>query len=212
MQIGCGPRDQAATTRNAKIPVEVSYPIIRDEEAFNAFKRLVDVRLNMKVPPEVLREIALDVKSSEKKQYERTFIFVYLPEQIPGVKNEPWATCSFNPTLDVEILGLTKEEEAALRNMKLDIPGRKIGAWLIDRHFTSRVAVLYEEGDRVKLAELVTGGGRFDSEMTELPSETGRRFRDSRFKGGDIYAVDDSGILRIYNGDGKAFTGALPLK
>lgn len=60
----------------------------------------------MRVSPEVLREIALDVKSREKKQYERTFIFIYLPEKIPGGKKMTWATCHFNPTLEVRMLGL----------------------------------------------------------------------------------------------------------
>ena len=228
IQMGCGSRDQdiltdapeqatlptasTAPTRNAKIPVEVSYPIIHEEEEYNPFskKRMVDVRLNMKVSPEILREIALDVKSREKRQYERTFIYIFLPEQVPGVENDPWATCHFNPTLDVNILGLTKEDEAAYKSMKLDVPGTKIGAWLIDEQFVSHIAVLYEEGNRVKLAEFYTGGERFDSEMIELPSKAGRRFK--KVNGSEIYAVDDSEYLRMYNSDNKAFAGALPLK
>jgi len=228
IQMGCGSSGQDKPTdepgqaalaipsttpmRSSKIPIEVSYPIIRDEEEYNQFskKHMVDVRLNMKVSPEVLREIALEVKANEKRQYERTFVFIYLPEQSSGVKNDPWATCHFNPTLDVNILGLTKEDEAALRSLKLDVPGTKIGAWLIDVQFVGHVAVLYEEGSRVKLADFTTGGGRFDSEMIELPSEIGRRFK--KVNGSEIYAVDDSGILRMYNSDNKAFAGALPLK
>ena len=102
--------------RNPRIPVEVSYPIIRDDEEYNPFskKRMVDVRLNMKVSPEVMCEIARsEVKAQEKRQYERTFIFVYLPEPVPGVKNDPGVMCHFNPTLDVNIMGMSSAAETA---------------------------------------------------------------------------------------------------
>jgi hypothetical protein len=65
---GCGARDPAILTnptpsqrpsqpaRNPRIPVEVSYPIIKDEEEYNAFskKRIVEVRLNTRISQEVL--------------------------------------------------------------------------------------------------------------------------------------------------------------
>src|SRR5437588_13094114 len=97
---GCsGPMPESSPPRN--IPVEVSYPIIRDEDEYNPLskKRMVDVRLNTKVSKEVLREIALAVKSTEKRQYERTFIFYYLPGE-----DRPWATSHFNPTLQATTL------------------------------------------------------------------------------------------------------------
>lgn len=228
VQIGCNARDQPSTpvdsgqavaptaptppSRNPKIPTEVSYPIIRDEEEGNASwkKRMVDVRLNMRVSPEVLRAIALEVKSQETSQYMRTFIWVYLPEQVPGIENAPWATCHFDPALEVCINGLTQEAEVALRRRDLDVPGTRIGAWLIDLQFGGHVSVLYEEDNRVKLAELFAGGGRLVSDMIELPSEADRRFK--RANASEIHAIDDSGTLRTYNSENKVIVGALPLK
>src|SRR5258705_13436492 len=53
--------------RNPKIPAEVSYPIIKDEEVHNAFgkNRMVEVRLNTRVSPEVLRDIGMEIKAGK---------------------------------------------------------------------------------------------------------------------------------------------------
>jgi hypothetical protein len=221
--IGCGGPEQAgpepqearaepSRPRNPKIPVEVSYPIIKDEEEYNAFtkKRMVEVQLNMKVSPAVLREIALEVKAAERHQYERTFMFVFLPEKVPGARREAWATCHFNPTLDVSILGLTKEAEELLRKQTLTHPGTRIGAWLIEAQFVSHVALIYENAGKVREATIAPGGDRFDADMTELPAQRGRRFM---VVGSDeIQEVDPSGVLRMMNRKGEVFAAALPLK
>ena len=65
----------------------------------------LDVRLNQKVSQDVLRAIALELKSNDSRQYDRTFIVYYLPAM--NVDSGGWATTNFNPTLDVRILGLT---------------------------------------------------------------------------------------------------------
>jgi hypothetical protein len=71
-----------ATKRNSRIPVEVSYPVI-DEVSEPPVKHGLSVRLNMKVTPEVLRAISLELKSQETTQYEFTYLFYYLPGNGP---------------------------------------------------------------------------------------------------------------------------------
>jgi hypothetical protein len=196
--------EKPTSARNAKIPVEVSYPIISDQEEYNTFnkERNVGVRLNMKVSPEVLREIALEVKSIEKHQYERTFISFYLPENM-SVDKTAWASCHFDPTLKVEIRGLTLEEEATLRKVLLTHPGTKVGAWLIDSQYISRIILIYEDGGVVKKVDHTLDGSLIMDDMIELPSEKGRRFK--KVKGNDIYEVDESGTLRIFDRDGLIY-------
>jgi hypothetical protein len=216
--IGCGNLDQPATApeatkpvaRNTKIPVEVSYPIIKDEDEVGPdySKRMVEVRLNMRVSKEVLREIALDVKGQEKRQYERTFIFFYLPKEVYGVQDHTWATGHFNPTLDVTIHGLTKEEEQALRKMPITHAGKRIGAWLLD--FSRCIVLIYEDAGIIKNADIFPKGDRFDDEMVELPSQKGRRFTIEGSN--EIHEIDESGTLRLYDEDNTVFAAALPLK
>lgn len=198
--------------RNPKIPAEVSYPNIKEEEEYNDLskKRMVDVQLNMKVSPEVLREIALAVKATERRQYERTFIFVFLPEEVPGAKREAWATCHFNPTLDVQILGLTKEADEKLRKQPLTHPGKRIGAWLIDRQYVGHLHVIYEDGGKVKEMTLSPAGEPFVADMVELPSRGARRFK---VVGSDeIQEVDAAGTLQMINTKGQVFAAARPLR
>jgi hypothetical protein len=198
------------SSRNPKIPVEVSYPIIRDQEEAFAKKRMVDVRLNMKVSPEVLREIALDVKGQERRQYARTLIWVYLPKPFPDVADTPWATCHFDPTLEVKIQGLTIEDEAHLRERRHEVAGKVVGAWIIEYSLASHLAVIFEDAGQLKVAEISGVDGRFDSEMVELPADSGRRFK--KVHGSEIYAVDERGALRMINDMGRIFSGAMPLK
>lgn len=88
------PAAPPAPVRNPKIPVEVSYPIMseKDEIFRESGKRTVEVRVNMRVPTDVLREIALEVKGREKRQYERTWIFFYLLDEVAGKRKRAWAT------------------------------------------------------------------------------------------------------------------------
>ena len=45
--------------------------------------------------------------------------------------------------------------------------------------------------------------------MVELPAEKGRRFKKVKFT--DIYDVDTSGVLSLYEGNGKSIVIADPL-
>jgi hypothetical protein len=219
-QIGCGshqtetqnPLTTPRQARNTRIPAEVSYPVIKDEHDSIEpnYRRTVSVRLNMKVMPEVLREIALEVKTGVPEQYEQTLIFHYLPETIPGVPNEPWATTHFMPKLEVKILGLTIDQETALRKMSIPHPGKELGRWLIDWQYAGHVDCIYEDNGTVKLAMLGQRGDRLDLDLAELPSASGRRFK--RAKGTDIFEIDVSGVLRIYGDEGRVFTAAMPMK
>jgi hypothetical protein len=212
--IGCGhePQPQVAepTKRNANIPVEVSYPITKDEDdgGLNPERRLVDVKLNIKVTPEVLREIALEVKAKEKRQYERTVMFYYLPVEFPELTRQPWASTHFDPVLEVKILGLSQKEEAEMRKIPLDHKGKRIGAWLQDNQYKT-LDLIYDDGG-IKVAEIWSPTSRFDSEMIELTSSTGRRFK--KVKGSDIYDVDQDGTLRLSNAEGKVISVARALK
>ncbi|MDR3622740.1 MAG: hypothetical protein P4L85_25530 [Paludisphaera borealis] len=199
-----------APARNARIPIEVSYPIIKDYEEYNAHvkKRTVDVRLNTKVSLETLKEIAVEIKGSEKHQYEMTYIFYYMPER-GGAKNAPWAISHFNPTLELDIMGLTKEQEETLRTTPLDHPGKRIGAWLIDVQYGGHVALIYDDSGAVKMKRINPSGKPLVTDMAELPTDKGRRFKKAT--GTDVYEVDPSGVLRLYDSDGKLIWAAEPL-
>ena len=222
-QAGCSDRQSVAVAepvvtpapppqRKPNLPTEASYSTIKDGEEYNSFtqKRMVELRLNKRVSPEVLREIALEVKAKERHQYQRTFIWVYLPEPLPGVKGALWATCHFDPTLNVDRTGMTKEEEDAMRAIKFDLPGKRIGEWLMDTQYGGWLVVIFEDRGKLKVAETHSSPEPFISEMVEIKAESGRQFK--KVVGSEIYAVDESRSLRVYNSTGNVFAGAMPLK
>ena len=193
-----------AAPRNAKIPVEAPYSIISDRDEGPA-RREVEVNLNKKMTPDALRKIALELKSKEERQHERTAIFYYLPVEFPEVAGEPWASTHFKPALEVKILGLSTEEEDAMRKIPLDHKGKRIGAWLQDNQYKT-LDLIYDVDGAIKIAEIRSPIERHDSDMIELPSTTGRRFR--KVNGINIYDVDYAGNLRISNAEGKVFSAA----
>ena len=184
-------------TRNSNIPVEVSYPVI-DEYREPRSKHGLDVRLNMKVSEDVLREIALELKSKEIEQYERTYIFYYLPLTGKGFKNKaPWAFSHFDPTLRVEIMGLTPEEERFLLSQPTSLPPNveSIGRWLVDNgDMKFRIAIgctnniYYQEVIR-------TSGGKYVGRLLVVPSSRGLVLKKE--EGSDQYIIDSEGNLEI---------------
>jgi hypothetical protein len=164
----------------------------------------------MPVNAEILTEIAKEVKATERHQYERTFIFYFIPEEVSGVKASPWATTDFNPSLEVNIMGLTPDQVAELQHIKIEHPGKRLGAWLINSAYVSRVTAMYEDGGEIKKADYHGHGKPHVTNMVELPSERGRRFHTER--GTDLYEIGEDGILRIYADDGDLLIGAKPLK
>lgn len=47
------------------------------------------------------------------------------------------------------------------------------------------------------------------TDMIEMPAHKGRRFKKT--KGTDVYEVDPSGVLRLYDSDGKLIWAGKPL-
>ena len=218
--IGCGSHQEAepppivpavvapaVVAPTPKIPVGAPYLITSDGVEGPA--RLVEVMLNKKVATEALRKIALEVKSKEKSRHEWTLIFYYLPVEFSEIAGIPWASTHFKPGLEVKILGLSTEEEAAMRKIPLDHKGKRIGAWLQDNQYKT-LDLIYEEDGTIRIAEIKSPTERSDSNMIELPSSTGRSFK--KVQGSNIYDVDKKGNLRISNAEGQVFSASKPMK
>lgn len=84
------------------------YSIIKDKKTHN-IKRTIEIRLSGKISKDELRDIANKVKNSDPKEYDRTFILYYLPNQSTG--HGAWATTHFNPNLKISILGFEGYEK-----------------------------------------------------------------------------------------------------
>lgn len=175
------------------IPADVSYEVI-NTDILPGIKRSLDVRLNKRVSEDVLRAIALKLKSDDSRQYDRTFILYYLPNMAVG--SGAWATTHFDPTLVIDILGLTIQEEQALVTEPTPSNLEVIGSWL-DNWTTSRIDI-YRENSVLYLEYKFEDGSSLKQEVVENSSPLGQRFdKKGGSSSGDHWIIDREGNLQL---------------
>ncbi len=186
------------------IPNDVKYSIIKTDVLHN-FKRSLDVRLNRRVTKDVLRSIALKLKSEDPKNYERTFISYVLPKMV--VNSGAWATTHFNPSLEIKILGLTIEQAENILKDTKDSSRKVIGSWLDERPFSSNKITIYLQNEKLYMEQRFPDGTSSNSEIIENKSSDGRRFQDKEGSDfGDYYLIDRQDNLQIRDQEGLIAT------
>lgn len=177
------------------IPKDVTYSII-DTKVVPRVKRSLDIRLNRKVSENVLRLIALQLKSQDTKEYERTFITYYLPDMKLGAG--AWATTHFNPSLNIRILGLTVEQEKNLLSEATDSSRKVIGIWLDESPVIGSKFILYRQNDKLYMERVFGNGSSSNEEMVKKTSSSGQRFEEkTSSSSGDYYLINTRGDLEM---------------
>ena len=180
------------------ISADVTFSII-NSDTFHDYKRSLDVRLNKKVSENILRAIALKLKSQDSRSYERTFICYYLPDMEVGAG--AWATTHFNPNLDVRIQGLTAEQEEILKQQPDDPSREVIGRWL-DEFIGSRITIFRQNG-KLFIENTYKDGSGGKKEIVEKLSGRKRTFRRKEgSSAGDFYLIDKQGNLQMWDQEG----------
>ncbi len=181
-----------AGTAPSIIPADVSYSII-DTDIIPGIKRSLDVRLNKKVSEDVLRVIALKLKSNDSQQYDRTFIVYYLPRMTVGAGG--WATTHFNPTLDLWIRGLSAQEEQTLVTQPALSDREVIGSWL-DEFVGSQITIYLEDGTLL-MEQKFKDGSSLREELNQRSLPFGQRFEmKGGSSSGDHWIIDQEGNLQ----------------
>lgn len=188
------------TNTPTQIPADVSYEVI-EMDTLHDIKRSLDVRLSKRVSENVLREIALELKSKETQSYERTFISYYLPHMVVG--SGAWATTHFNPTLEIRIIGLSIQEEETLKSESTPPNVEVIGIWLDD--WTSSRITIYQENGLIYLEQVFSDGSSLKEELIENSSTLGRRF-DMKEESIDYFIIDSEGNLQLRDNIGLIYT------
>ncbi len=196
---------QFISTRKSKIPDGVEYNIIKDEKRLD-IKRSIEVSLNRKVSRDELKRIALTLKQSNTKSYQRTFIGYFIVGE--DKNNGYWARTDFKPNLEVRIIGLSIEDEKALTKKAEQIPGRKtIGSWLDDRPNIGAKMTLFYTNKKLFLESTYSDGSSRIEEKIERSDNRGRRIDD---KGGndfgDYLLINSSNELEFWDEEGYFYT------
>lgn len=193
---GCADREVNPTTNSD----DVTYSII-GSDTFLDYKRSLDVRLNRKVSEDTLSALALKLKAQDPKIYERTFICYYLPGMEVGAG--AWATTHFNPNLEVKILGLTAEQENALRQQTNDPSRDVIGSWLDESPFIGSRVTIFRQNGKLFLENTYKDGSSGKKEIVEKLSGKERTFRKKEgSSAGEFYLIDKQGNLQLWDQEG----------
>ncbi len=181
----------------------VTYSII-NSDTYLDYKRSLDVRLNKKVSEKTLRAIALKLKGQDSRSYKRTFICYLLPGMEVGAG--AWATTHFNPNLEVKILGLTVEQENALKQSSDDPSREVIGIWLDESPFIgSRVTIFGKDG-KLFMENKYKDGSIGKTEIAEKLSGRKRTFRSKKGSStGEFYLIDKQGNLQMWDEEGLIY-------
>jgi hypothetical protein len=186
------------------IPKDVTYSII-ETNVVKGIKRSLDVRLSRKVTEDVLYSIALELKSQDPKEYERTFICYYLPDMKVGAG--VWATTHFDPDLDVRILGLTAEQEESFVNEPEDSSREVVGNWLNESLLPQSKITIYSQNGKLYMEKNFKDGSSSNKEMMKKASSSGQWYEEkSGSSFGEYYLIDRQGNLQIHDSDGLIAT------
>ena len=199
--------DREPARSHTTIPADVTFRVLEDS-AVPGIKRSVVIELNKKVDSGVLRVIAMRVKHSDRRPFDRTFILYYLPNRQVG--EAAWATTHFNPELDVRIIGATDEQEQVLKQ-KVAQAGKDdvVGHWFDASPGIENRISIFRSGDQVKMEKTWRDGSVSEFEATESSGVAGRTFRIVKPQGiRDYYVITGDGDLQIWDNDGLIVTAA----
>ncbi len=182
------------------IPADVWYAIIKSD-IMPGIKRSLDVRINKKVSKDTLRAIALKLKAQDSRSHERTFICYVLPGMEVG--SGAWATTHFNPNLEVRILGLTAEQEEALKRQPDDRSEQVIGSWLDETPFIGGRITIFRQKAKLFMERTFKDGSSIKKKIVTKASTSGKKFEDKEENGfGEYYWIDERGNLQFWDQDG----------
>ncbi len=196
VSLGCsgpGPVQQGSASAVSDYQVIKTYRV-------PATKCSIVVRLQQRVSTSRLQEIARVLRFRER-DYPRVFISHYLPGMRPG--GGAWATTHFNPSLEVKILGLSREQVASFRSTPDRSNGDVVGAWIDESPLIGGRIVISREGGRAFVKHSFQDGSGSTSELRERATARGRRFDyKPRNPAGDHFLLLPNGNLEIRDNQG----------
>lgn len=178
-----------------------NFKIVEDIKK-RSIKRSVTIRLASKVSKEALGQIAKQIRNTDKNKYKRTFILYYLPEMEIGMG--AWATTHFNPQLKVEILGLSLEEEGALKNKKEKTDRDEIDSWITES--LPGILTIYRKKESYFLEWRFNDGSVLKRQLIKKLSSKGTRFEEENNHFGEYFIINHVNNLESWGRSGLIST------
>ncbi len=178
------------------------YNLINVNEDKKLDKIEIDVRLKKEVNKIDLKKIGSEIKNS-KPEFENYWIYYYLPEHKIG--NGAWAVTHFNPDLEIEILGATKNATKEMDEIK--VSGQIIKEWKDNDAIMPNKIYLVKESEKLFMKTVYAKNKYTDAEIivnevTQV-NDNGLIRYNYENNHGDYYKIEKNGNLGLYNDNGK---------
>jgi hypothetical protein len=201
----CGCEDQvgpaAGNEQSSRTVKDMSHLYrITSDETLHTIKRTVEVEVERPLTEEQLEDIASEIRALKSTKFERTFIGYRLSDQTVDMY---WATTHFNPSLKVNIAGMTVEQQQQVGNMPIPEDWDLIGTWLDQTPYVGSEIFIYVKDGKTYIRNAYLDGSIRDREVVESASSRGRRFDDVSGSDFDDHCIIDSkGNLQFWDEDG----------
>lgn len=201
------------------------FSVIKETPNKHLSKNNLEIRLEGKVDKASLIKLAYSLRA-ERKEYERLWIFYYLPETNP--RNDAWARSHFTPDgVDVEIIGSTSTEDKQTGNTE-NIQGEILVKWRSENSQMGATLVMYKTLEnstitRTKfdfetmscseevlevpkgtlIMQVTHKDGSQSKEVLSVSEANGKKRYDYKNNHGEYYQLEANGNLGLYGQNGK---------
>jgi len=199
-------------------PLDVQYTIIKETPNKHLSKNNLGIRLEGKIDVATLTKIAHSLRA-ERKQYDRLWVFYFLPSMDSEAGNGCWAISHFTPEgVQIEIIGSTAEEDKLTGNTE-NIGGEILGKWrcenspmgttlvmyktLENSTITSRSEEVQEVPEGTLVMQVTHKDGSQSKEVLSATDAHGKKRYDYKNNHGEYYQLEANGNLGLYDQDGK---------
>lgn len=180
-----------------KIYDKYNYKIV-NIQPFKPYKCVFHIRLQEQLKEDQLKKIAQQIRA-DYPPYKRLLIFYLLPGM--EISDGAWATSHYDTELEIKIIGVTAEEEEKPKKEVASSPNI-VGKWYCNTPGVKHTMTIYKDGNRLKAKVVFPFGEK---------NETLRESKNGRYviignKFGEYYILKSSGILELWDRDGKFAT------
>ncbi|MBS1622501.1 MAG: hypothetical protein JST83_00605 [Bacteroidetes bacterium] len=189
------------------LPPDFTYAVVKDNSNEALEKNDLDIEINKKLTVEQIATLADKIYDSKPTQ-RRFYIFYFLEKYKKGA--HAWAISHFDPTLKIEILGSSLQEDSISGKIVANFKGDVLGKWY-EKNYRSSTYILYRVNSKKFMKTVFKDGEEMDEELIEKKVPTGIRLEPKEKTNGEYYVLGKNNILEFYDEENKKFTTAAKL-
>ena len=180
--------------------LSINYSISEQKYLLPFLKGELTIVLDDKVSLEELEKLGKELRFKLFRSAKTVYIFYHLKHT--EIISHAWGITHFDESKkQIEILGITKEDEIKFKNFAHNDNRNRIGCW-IDETRLSSLITLYEEEGKVYKEILYSDSSSSITEQVVESTEQGKKYTDIDERHGEFIVITETGGLEYYSDDG----------